>query len=99
MRMLLAGVLPRRTVRMRLTALYGALFLVSGAVLLAITSGVVVSSSRVSAHPGPGAPLSALQRDQLQIAQLRASLASAEAALHPASRAAWCSGRRSRWAS
>ena len=82
MRMLLAGVLPRRTVRMRLTALYGALFLVSGAVLLAITSGVVVSSSRVSAHPGPGAPLSALQRDQLQIAQLRASLASAEAALH-----------------
>ena len=33
-------VLPRRTVRMRLTVLYGALFLLSGAVLLAITSGV-----------------------------------------------------------
>ena len=48
MRMLLAGLLPRRTVRMRLTALYGALFLVSGAVLLAIASGVAVSSSRMS---------------------------------------------------
>ena len=53
MRMLLAGVLPRRTVRMRLTTLYGALFVVSGAVLLAIASGVVVSSSRVSVCPGP----------------------------------------------
>ena len=54
MRMLLAGLLPRRTVRMRLTALYGVLFLVSGAVLLAIASGVVVSSSRVSvAITGP----------------------------------------------
>ena len=29
--------LPRRTVRLRLTLLYGALFLVSGAALLAIT--------------------------------------------------------------
>jgi signal transduction histidine kinase len=34
--------LPRRTVRLRLTALYGALFLFSGAVLLAITYGLVV---------------------------------------------------------
>ena len=32
--------LPLRTVRMRLTLLYGALFLVSGAVLLAITYGL-----------------------------------------------------------
>jgi signal transduction histidine kinase len=31
------GVMPRRTVRMRLTALYGGLFLVSGGALLAIT--------------------------------------------------------------
>jgi hypothetical protein len=48
--------LPRRTVRMRLTVLYGGLFVVSGAVLLAIASGVVVSSSRVSTvpvDPGP----------------------------------------------
>ena len=36
MRMLLA----RRSVRLRLTALYTVLFLLSGAVLLAITSGV-----------------------------------------------------------
>ena len=32
--------LPRRSVRLRLTALYTVLFLLSGAVLLAITSGV-----------------------------------------------------------
>ena len=32
--------LPGRTVRVRLTALYGILFFVSGAVLLAIASGV-----------------------------------------------------------
>ena len=37
MRMLL----PRRSVRLRLTALYTVLFLLSGAVLLAIISGVV----------------------------------------------------------
>ena len=30
--------LPRRTVRLRLTALYGALFLASGAGLLAVTN-------------------------------------------------------------
>jgi signal transduction histidine kinase len=40
--------LPRRTVRLRLTALYGALFLVSGAVLLAITYGLVVARSEVT---------------------------------------------------
>jgi hypothetical protein len=34
----LAGRLPRRTVRLRLTALYGALFLASGTGLLAITN-------------------------------------------------------------
>ncbi|MGH9105427.1 MAG: sensor histidine kinase [Acidimicrobiales bacterium] len=33
--------LPRRTVRLRLTALYGALFLASGAALLAITYGLL----------------------------------------------------------
>ena len=82
MGMLMAGVLPRRTVRMRLTALYGALFLVSGAVLLAIASGVVVSSSRVSvATPNP-ALLSPLQADQARIHQLQAQLASAEAQAH-----------------
>jgi signal transduction histidine kinase len=81
MRMLLAGVLPR-TVRMRLTALYGALFLVSGAVLLAIASGVVVSSSRVSVTAANQAPLSTLQQDQLRIHQLQVELASAESKIH-----------------
>jgi hypothetical protein len=46
MRMLLA----RRSVRLRLTALYGGLFLLSGAVLLAITSGVV-GTPRTSCAP------------------------------------------------
>jgi len=80
--MLLAGVLPRRTVRMRLTALYGALFLVSGAVLLAIASGVVVSSSRVSVAAPNQAALSPLQADQARIHQLQAQLASAENQIH-----------------
>jgi len=82
MRMLLAGVLPRRTVRMRLTALYGALFVVSGAVLLAITSGVVVSSSQVSVTAANQAGLPALTRDQIRIQQLRDQLANAEAQIH-----------------
>ena len=82
MRMLLAGVLPRRTVRMRLTALYGALFVVSGAVLLAIASGVVVSSSRVSATAANRAVLSPLAQDQLRIHQLQVELATAESKIH-----------------
>jgi signal transduction histidine kinase len=41
-------VLPRRSVRARLTALYSVLFLLSGAVLLAITGGVGASVSSVS---------------------------------------------------
>jgi signal transduction histidine kinase len=47
--------LPRRTVRLRLTLLYGVLFLASGAALLAITYGLV--DSRLSGHlvsQGPG---------------------------------------------
>jgi hypothetical protein len=46
MRMLLRGMLPRRTVRMRLTALYGALFVVSGAVLLCWPSPAAWSCRR-----------------------------------------------------
>jgi signal transduction histidine kinase len=41
-------VLPRRSVRARLTVLYSVLFLLSGAVLLAITGGVGASVSEVS---------------------------------------------------
>jgi signal transduction histidine kinase len=51
--------LPRRTVRLRLTLLYGALFLVSGATLLAITyvlvshaTGRVVLIERTTSDPG-----------------------------------------------
>ena len=83
MRMLLAGVLPHRTVRMRLTALYGALFLVSGAVLLAIASGVAVSSSRMSVTAAnQQAVASPLARDQIRIQQLQDELASAERQIH-----------------
>src|SRR5437588_12404850 len=82
MRMLLAGVLPRRTVRMRLTALYGALFVACGAVLLAITGGVVVSSSRMSVAPANQAVPSPLTRDQIRIHQLQDELATVESQLH-----------------
>src|SRR5690348_7810988 len=84
MRMLLAGVLPRRTVRLRLTALYGVLFLVSGAVLLAIASGVVVSSSREAsvAVAGQRAGTPALARDQARIRQLQDQLSATEAQIH-----------------
>ena len=55
--------LPRRSVRARLTVLYSALFLLSGAVLLAITGGVGASVSSVghasSAAPGSTHPPSA----------------------------------------
>ena len=40
----LAGRLPRRTIRLRLTLLYGVLFLVSGAALLALTYLLVASN-------------------------------------------------------
>jgi signal transduction histidine kinase len=67
--------LPRRSVRLRLTALYTVLFLLSGVVLLAITSGVVVASSAVTAHAPPQPnPQSALARAQARIHQLQAEL-------------------------
>jgi signal transduction histidine kinase len=69
------SVLPRRTVRLRLTALYGVLFLVSGAVLLAIASGVAVSRSSVEAtRSSQGPPVSAQTQGQAQ-AQLQHQLA------------------------
>jgi len=67
--------LPRRSVRLRLTALYTVLFLLSGVVLLAITSGVVVASSAVTAYAPPQPnPQSALGRAQARIHQLQAEL-------------------------
>jgi signal transduction histidine kinase len=83
--MRLAGrrVLPRRTVRLRLTALYGVLFLASSVVVLAIASGVAVSRSAVEAVPAPGQqpPLSPLEQAQLRIQLLQHQLA-AETAAH-----------------
>jgi signal transduction histidine kinase len=60
--------LPRRSVRLRLTALYGALFTVSGAALLAISYGW--SFSIASATPAPPAP----NRQQSPLAQAQARI-------------------------
>ncbi|HLK00182.1 MAG TPA: HAMP domain-containing sensor histidine kinase [Streptosporangiaceae bacterium] len=49
--------MPARTVRLRLTLLYGSLFLASGAALLAVTYGLVdnrLSNLRVSSGPASG---------------------------------------------
>jgi signal transduction histidine kinase len=48
----LAARLPRRTVRLRLTALYGGLFLASGAGLLAITITIVLARGWPPPSPG-----------------------------------------------
>jgi signal transduction histidine kinase len=68
-----------RTLRWRLTALYGVLFLVSGALLLLISGGYVInSSSRASTAPafsGPASATARLAHDQAVIQQLRHELA------------------------
>ncbi len=75
--------LPGRTVRVRLTALYGIMFVVSGALLLAIASGVaVVRSSSVSvATPGPATtvPATALGRALARIHDLQAQVQNLQA--------------------
>jgi signal transduction histidine kinase len=79
------AVLPQRTVRLRLTALYGLMFLVSGALLLAIASGLVVRQSSVAAASAPSGlqpPQSALQQAQAKIRLLQQELA-ALSAPHP----------------
>jgi signal transduction histidine kinase len=59
--------LPGRTVRVRLTVLYGILFVVSGALLLTISSGVAVhSSSTAVANPGIAGGNGGLSRSQAQ---------------------------------
>jgi signal transduction histidine kinase len=71
---------PRRTVRLRLTALYGGLFLVSGAVLLAIAGGFAVNSSSEAvraASPNPGAT-TALANARARIHELQNQLAAAQ---------------------
>jgi signal transduction histidine kinase len=70
--------LPGHTVRVRLTALYGILFVISGALLLAIASGVAVGSSSVRmaspASQGGGTPGSALAQAQARVHQLQNQL-------------------------
>lgn len=78
--------LPGRTVRVRLTVLYGVLFVVSGALLLAIASGVAVVRSTSVAVPatGPGppggaVPGTALSRSLARIHQLQAQVQTLQA--------------------
>jgi len=80
--------LPGRTVRVRLTILYSILFLVSGALLLAIASGVTVgrSSEMAVRSPGgapPGQPGQAgtrIRKLESEVAQLQARLANLQSA-------------------
>jgi signal transduction histidine kinase len=78
--------LPGRTVRVRLTALYATLFLISGALLLAIASGVAVGRSsermssphRVLMQPDHATRIHILQS---KVAQLQAQVANLQSAL------------------
>ncbi len=79
--------LPGRTVRTRLTILYGILFVFSGALLLAISSGVAVRTSSVSGavpaaiNSAPGSPLdqanARIHQLQVRISQLQSQAAGA----------------------
>jgi signal transduction histidine kinase len=76
--------MPRRTVRLRFTLLYGALFLASGAVLLAITYALVASripllvlehmGANGTPVPGAGGGNGGLGQVPDQLDQIRASL-------------------------
>ena len=74
--------LPRRTVRLRLTVMYGVMFLLSGAVLLAITSGVVYTRSSVAAVSAQQGPQTPLQQARGKIQQLQDELAAEQQAQH-----------------
>src|SRR5260221_956685 len=78
--------LPGRTVRTRLTILYGILFVFSGALLLTISSGVAVGTSSVSAVPAainsapatpPGQANARIHQLQARISQLQSQAAGA----------------------
>jgi signal transduction histidine kinase len=70
---------PRGTVRLRMTMLYGGLFLLSGAALLAIASGLVVGHSSQEAstavNPRPVSPKTQPTQAQRQIRDLQSQLA------------------------
>jgi signal transduction histidine kinase len=71
----------RRTVRLRLTALYGGLFFVSGAVLLAIAGGFAVNRSSTEAATSASSnagKASALANAQARIHQLQQQLAATQ---------------------
>jgi hypothetical protein len=75
----------RSTVRLKFTAMYGGLFLLSGAVLLTIAGliagGVRVSDSAPAPGQGPGqSPAGALAQAQARVAELEGQLADAHAA-------------------
>jgi signal transduction histidine kinase len=77
-----------RTVRVRLTALYATLFLISGALLLAIASGLTAAShNAVSSNPGTAPPAQPRQASahihmlQSEVAQLRSQVARLQSAL------------------
>ncbi|MBO0835075.1 MAG: HAMP domain-containing protein [Actinobacteria bacterium] len=75
---------PRGTVRLRMTVLYGGLFLLSGAALLAIASGLVVgSSSTAEVGPANKAPVFAGSGEETQVAldKARQEIQSLQAAL------------------
>jgi signal transduction histidine kinase len=64
--------LPRRTVRLRLTLLYGALFLASGAALLAVTYVLVShATAGVSVYQGPNGMQGAVVRSSRQSSRPR----------------------------
>ena len=75
--------LPGRTVRVRLTVLYTSLFLISGALLLALASGVTVHAvAATEVQPGSGGPSAPpgqtgavrIQLLQAQVARLQSQL-------------------------
>jgi hypothetical protein len=72
-------VLRRRSVRLRLTAGYGLMFVVSGAVLLAIASGLVVSGSTVEVPAANQPGMTPLKLAQLRITELQHQLATQNA--------------------
>jgi signal transduction histidine kinase len=72
---------PHGTVRMRMTILFGGLFVLCGAAVLAIASGLVVRSSAqvraANTNPSGLPPPSTLTRDQQQIRSLKQALSHA----------------------
>jgi hypothetical protein len=78
---------PRRSVRLRLTALYGVLFLAAGTVLLAISNGVAVFGSESVSHvaavnQSPSSP--PLTAAEARIRALKSQLAAESGTAHAA---------------